>query len=162
MEDWNANLDVGHAGADEAHRTLYALTVQAAEAVEREDVPAASAHLASLHEGSRAHFAAEEALMKESAFAGAKEHRQAHAAFMAEFDKLRAELGARGFSPLFRLWFGGRFVEWLRFHIRGQDAQFYRHVRLWQEVQAKEAEAKLIASAASAAPDPKAGPAKKP
>jgi hypothetical protein len=68
---------------------------------------------------------------------------------MADFGRLLAELRARGLSPLFRLWFGSRFQDWLRFHIRGQDVQLYRHLRQWLEAQARQAEAALIAQAGS-------------
>jgi hemerythrin len=168
MEGWNPNLDVGHPGMDAEHRGLYALTGQAAGCLERNDPGGVAGALAALFTTSEQHFLSEEALMVESAFPGLGEHREAHRAFLLDFGKLRAEVQARGLSPLFRLWFGSRFQDWLRYHIRGQDAQFYRHLRQWQEGEARQAEARLVAeakaaekpAAAAAPPAPKPGTAK--
>jgi hemerythrin len=159
MTPWNANLSVGVAEADEAHRAVYELAAQAEEAMLGADPAGLKRHLDALHAASVAHFAWEEGQMAESAFEGAKAHREAHAAFMAEFGKIKAELAAHGISPLFRLWFGSRLIDWLRFHIKGVDGQFYRHWRLFQEEQARAAEAKLVAETAGAAARP-GGPSK--
>lgn len=150
MEAWNQGLDVGHLEMDAEHRDLYDLTLRADECLERQDPAGVQAALASLFASSERHIQREEALMVESAYDGLKVHRDAHRAFLVDFGKLRAELDARGLSPLFRLWFGSRFRDWLRFHIRGQDVQFYRHLRQWLEAQAREAEARLIAEAKAA------------
>jgi hemerythrin len=153
MEPWNPSLDVGHPEMDGEHRGLYGHAVAAAEGVERQDQAAVKAELSVLFTSSEAHFRHEEALMVESGFEGLPLHREAHRAFMEDFLKLRQELEARGLSPLFRLWLGARFVDWFRYHIRGQDTQFYRHLRQWQEAQARQAEARLVAQAkAEAAP----------
>jgi len=157
MEPWNANLCLGVAEADEDHRALYDLTAQAEEAMQGADPDGVKRHLDALYAASVAHFSIEEGQMAESAFPGAKAHREAHAAFMAEFVKIKSELAARGISPLFRLWFGSRFIDWLRFHIKGVDGQFYRHWRLHQEEQARAAEAKLVAEAAKTAGPVKPG-----
>jgi hemerythrin-like metal-binding protein len=149
MDAWSTALDVGHAEMDQEHRGLYDLTHQAAGRLEQGDADGVRSTVSALFAASQAHFEHEEALMAESGFAAA-DHRQAHRAFMADFAKLRAEVQARGLSPLFRLWFGSRFQDWLRYHIRGQDVQFYRHLRQWQEAQARQAEARLIEEAAAA------------
>jgi len=150
MGSWNAGLEVGHAEMDGEHRGLYGLTVQAAGCAARNDSGGVAGALSALFTTSVAHFEHEEALMVESAYPALDEHREAHRSFMVDFAKLREELGTRGLSPLFRLWFGSRFQDWLRLHIRGQDVQFYRHLRQWQEDQAKRAEAALIAEAKAA------------
>lgn len=160
MDSWNVGLDVGHADTDAEHRGLYALTARAAVALEREDPHGVADALGDLHALSEVHFGHEEALMVQSAFEGLEAHREAHRAFMADFGKLLAELRARGLSPLFRLWFGSRFQDWLRLHIRGQDAQFYRHLRQWQEAQARAAEARLVAEGGP--PPRKEGPVEGP
>lgn len=155
MEAWSGALEVGHAEIDAEHRGLYELTERAAEAVARDDAGGVMDALGALSDRSQAHFQHEEALMAESAYGDLKVHRESHRAFMVDFGKLRSELAARGLSPLFRLWFGARFQDWLRFHIRGQDVQFYRHLRQWLEAQAREAEARLLAEAKAAAPGTK-------
>jgi len=165
MEAWNPSLDVGQAEMDADHRSLYDHTLRAADGVERGVTEEVVAALEALAAASERHFQSEEALMAESAYEAQKVHRDAHRAFMTDFGKLRAELQARGLSPLFRLWFGARFVDWLRFHIRGQDVHFYQHLRQWQANQAREAEARLIAEAkANQAPtaDPAPAPAPPP
>jgi hemerythrin-like metal-binding protein len=158
MEPWNAGLCLGVAEADEAHRAIYELTSQAEEAMLRADPAGVKLHLDALYAASVAHFAMEEGQMAESRFPGAKAHREAHAAFMGEFGKIQAELAARGLSPLFRLWFGSRFIDWLRFHIKGVDVQFYRHWRGFQEEQARAAEAALAAAAKAGPPKAEAAP----
>jgi hemerythrin-like metal-binding protein len=150
MDPWNTALEVGHAEMDGEHRGLFGLTLQAAGCLERNDPGGVAGALSALFTTSAAHFEREEALMVESGYPGLKEHREAHGAFMVDFGKLRSEIQSRGLSPLFRLWFGSRFQDWLRFHIRGQDVQFYRHLRQWQEAQARQAEARLIAEAKAA------------
>jgi len=162
MEAWNVGLDVGHADMDLEHRGLYDLVARAAEAVALDDPGGVADAMGALFEHSATHFEHEEALMTQSAFEGRKLHAEAHRAFTADFQKLRDELQARGLSPLFRLWFGSRFQDWLRFHIRGQDVQFYRHFRQWQEAEAQAAEARLAAEAAKAAPPAPPAPPRKP
>jgi len=158
MEPWSASLDLGHPGADEAHRALHALAARAEEAMQGADPAGLTGHLDALFAASLAHFEREEAQMASSAFPGARAHREAHAAFTAEFRTIREELAAKGISPLFRLWFGSRFLDWLRFHIRGLDAQLYRHLRLFEEEQAKAAEAALAAAAKAGPPGAVAAP----
>jgi hemerythrin len=152
MDVWTASLEVGHAEMDGEHRGLYGLTLQAAECLDRGDAGGVVGVLSALFTTSVTHFEHEEALMRQSAYPALAEHLEAHRAFMLDFGKLREEVRARGLSPLFRLWFGSRFQDWLRYHIRGQDVQFYRHLRQWQEAQAKEAEAALLAQAKAAGP----------
>jgi len=147
MGAWNADLETGHAEMDGEHRGLFGLTVQAAGCAARNDPGGVAGALSALYTTSAAHFEHEEALMVESAYPALDEHREAHRSFIVDFARLREELGARGLSPLFRLWFGSRFQDWLRYHIRGQDLQFYRHLRQWQEALAKQAEAALMAEA---------------
>jgi hemerythrin len=150
MDGWNAGLDVGDEEADASHRALYQATVAAVEAVARGEPTPVLVILEALQVDYGAHFAREEALMTESGYLELTAHRSAHVSMMGEFSKINAELAAKGLSPLFRLWFGSRFVDWLRFHIRGTDAQFYRYRRQWLEDQAKAAEAKLAAEAKAA------------
>jgi hemerythrin len=162
MESWSQSFEVGVPRMDEAHRALNQHLETAVEAVERGDRAGTGAALGALAEGTAAHFQEEEGLMQASAFPGLKGHREAHAAFLAELRKVRAELEARGLSPLFRLWFGSRLADWIRFHVKGLDAQFARHHRAWQEEQARAAEAALMAGAGQAPADRAGAPAGKP
>jgi hemerythrin len=145
MEPWNERLEVGHSEMDAEHRGLYGLTERAAGFLAKDDSGGVAGVLSALFTSSERHFATEEGLMQESGYADLSLHHEAHAAFLADFTKLREELGARGLSPLFRLWFGSRFQDWLRMHIRGNDTQFYRQYREWQVERARLAEALLMA-----------------
>lgn len=147
MESWSSSLDVGVAEMDEAHHRVDDLTQVALEAVEKGSVPAVEAVLGAIIEGAKEHFAAEEGLMRRSAFRGIGAHREAHEAYLKDFERARREFTASGISPMFRIWFSSRLAPWLRLHVRGLDSQFARHYRGWQEEQAKAAEAKLVAEA---------------
>lgn len=152
MDPWNAGLDVGHPSMDAEHRDLYGHTARAAELLELTDPAGVTEAMAALYAASGVHFEHEEGLMLESAYPELAMHQAAHQAFMADFRLLREELRVRGLSPLFRLWFTTRFQDWLRYHIRGLDVQFYRHHRHWQAGEAAGAEARLAAEAAPSAP----------
>jgi hemerythrin len=147
MESWSPSLDVGVAEMDEAHHRIDELVQVALEAVEKGSVPAVDAALGAIIESAREHFAAEETLMQRSAFGGVGAHRDAHEAYLKDFQRARQEFAASGISPMFRMWFSSRLAPWLRLHVRGLDCQFARHYRGWQEDQAKAAEAKLVAEA---------------
>jgi hemerythrin len=161
MDAWSAALEVGNAEMDLEHRGLYDLTARAAGSMAADDRGCVAEALGALFARSEAHFEHEEVLMATSGYQGLELHVEAHRAFTADFRSLRAELDGRGLSPLFRLWFGSRFQDWLRFHIRGQDAQFYRHLRRWLEAEAPAAEARPAGEAARAGPPEPSGPARK-
>jgi hemerythrin-like metal-binding protein len=160
MEPWSGGLEVGVPEMDRAHRAQHEQLEAAVEALARRDQAGVGAALAALAETSASHFQEEEGLMQASAFGGLKAHREAHATFVAELGKVRAELQARGLSPLFQLWFGSRLVDWVRFHVRGLDAQFARHYRAWLEEQARAAEAALVAEAKKKAAEGTSGEAR--
>jgi hemerythrin-like metal-binding protein len=147
MEPWNAGLDVGVPEMDQAHQRLDRQMQEAVEAAEKGNASAVGAALPPLAEGIASHFAAEEALMRQSGYGQAAPHLEAHQACLRDLDGAAKEFAASGLSPLFRLWFGSRLAPWLRLHVRGSDAQFGRYYRVWQETQAKESESALVASA---------------
>jgi hemerythrin len=147
MEPWTSNLDVGVAAIDEPHHRIDDLVQVALEAMEKGSVPAVEAALGAIVEEARGHFVAEEALMKQSGYAGVGAHREAHETYLKDFERARKEFAASGIGPKFQLWLSSRLAPWLRLHVRGLDAQFARHYRGWQEEQAKAAEAKLVAEA---------------
>ncbi len=130
MNPWNATMNLGHEDADTAHRELHDLAFQAAGAMAREDVADLGASLRALTRASVDHFAWEEGEMARTAYPEAAAHRDAHLTFLLELRRIAKELNEHGVSPLFRLWFGSRFVDWMRFHVLGADAQLMRHLRL--------------------------------
>lgn len=147
MEPWSSNLEVGVSAIDEPHRRIDDLVQVALEATEKGSAQAVEAALAAIVEEARGHFTTEEALMKQSGYAGSGAHREAHETYLRDFERARKEFAASGIGPKFQLWLSSRLAPWLRLHVRGLDAQFARHYRAWQEEQARAAEAKLVAEA---------------
>ncbi len=70
------------------------------------------------------HLAAEERLMEESLYPERARHKSAHELFVADFEQMRAELKASGPTTAVADWVRRRIPEWLRFHIRVNDAPF--------------------------------------
>jgi len=67
------------------------------------------------------HFAAEEALMLESAYPKWEAHQLEHRRFVKELEILRRELQSEGPTNLFVIRVGNRVTEWLREHIYRTD-----------------------------------------
>ena len=161
MEPWNSSFELGVPAMDEAHRALDAMVLEAMAALERGDTKALGAALGTLAAALVPHFREEEAMMSRSKFQGAAEHAEAHATFLGEVSRAHLEFTRSGPSPLFHLWFGSRLAPWLRFHVRGLDAQMARHFRAWEESEARRLEASLIAEAKQIAVVGEAGEAPK-
>ena len=117
-------------GADELaaqHHDLAERLDRAAEAAARRDAAGTRARLEALRAACVAHFEAERRALASLAphalrAAAVQAHLDSHAEFLEDLDRLRAELLARGPTPLCRLWLGSRLAEWLRFHTRTMDA----------------------------------------
>lgn len=127
MPIWNHTLRTGHAELDAGHRELLALLEGAVVAAARRDAAGAHAMLARFHAACLDHFAVEQRAMSSLVGASlpgnaAQAHLDSHGEFLDDLERLQLELGARGLSPLVRLWMSSRLVEWLRFHTRTMDA----------------------------------------
>ncbi|HET8541197.1 MAG TPA: hemerythrin family protein [Anaeromyxobacter sp.] len=70
------------------------------------------------------HLAVEERLMDETLYPERVRHKSAHELFVAEFEKVRAELRALGPTPTVVEGLRRRVPEWLKFHTRVNDAPF--------------------------------------
>ena len=70
------------------------------------------------------HLAVEERLMDETLYPERIRHKSAHELFVADFEKVRAELRASGPTPAVAAGLRHRVPEWLRFHTRVNDAPF--------------------------------------
>ncbi len=70
------------------------------------------------------HLAVEERLMDETLYPERVRHKSAHELFVADFEKVRAELRAFGATPTVADGLRRRVPEWLRFHTRVNDAPF--------------------------------------
>jgi hemerythrin len=70
------------------------------------------------------HVAIEEQLMDETLYPERVRHKSAHELFVADFEKLLSELRDAGPTPSVADGLRRRLPEWLRFHIRVNDAPF--------------------------------------
>lgn len=68
------------------------------------------------------HVATEEGLMDDTSYPERSRHKTAHEMFVADLVQVRCELGRAGATPNVVEWLRVRAPEWLRFHIRTNDA----------------------------------------
>jgi hemerythrin-like metal-binding protein len=127
MAPWAQTLRTGDAVIDGQHRDLAGLLEAAAGAAERLDAAGTYALLARFHAACREHFLTEQRAMASLVGEGlpgaaAQAHLDSHEEFLADVERLLAELGQRGPALLIRLWISSRLAEWLRFHTRTMDA----------------------------------------
>jgi len=121
--EWSPELTLNDELLDPQHVDLFRKLADAVAALEG---PRASAEAAVgvFADALMGHLAAEERLMNESLYPERVRHRSAHELFVADFERMRTELRANGATPLVAEWIGRRIPEWLRFHIRVNDAPF--------------------------------------
>jgi len=117
---WKPDLETGHATLDGDHRDLLDLLAALEAASLCGDGIHARGLLGEFLAECGAHFAREEALMQEIAYAQAQVHRESHALFL---DDLRRFLKGSGSpeSPGFRLYVDGRLLGWFLRHIKSHD-----------------------------------------
>lgn len=119
--DWTPELTVNDDVLDAQHVDLFRLLAEAASALDRTKAEAEAA-VAAFSDALLAHVAAEEKLMYETLYPERIRHRSAHELFVADFDRMRKELAEKGPTSLVGEWVRVRIPEWLRFHIRVNDA----------------------------------------
>jgi hemerythrin len=121
--EWSPELTLNNELLDEQHVDLFRRLAAAADALEgpREALDAAVAAFADALVG---HLAVEERLMDETLYPERVRHKSAHELFIADFEKLRADLRAFGTTPAVVDGLQRRVPEWLRFHTRVNDAPF--------------------------------------
>jgi len=119
--DWTHDLVVNHEVLDRQHATLFARLARAEAAL---DGPAAEVDraLSAFADDLMAHLANEERLMEETLYPDRGRHRSAHEMFVSDLVQLRGELQQKGSSEVVADWIRTRIPEWLRFHIRVNDA----------------------------------------
>ncbi len=122
--DWTPELTVNHDLLDRHHVDLFRRLRDAAAAADAGALPALSAAVADFADAFLEHVATEEALMDASLYPERGRHRAAHELFVADVVQVRAELRDRGTTPAVLEWVRSRAPEWLRFHIRTNDAPF--------------------------------------
>jgi hemerythrin len=118
--DWSPELTLNDELLDAQHVDLFRKLESAAAALEgpREALDAA---LAAFSDALMSHLSVEEHLMDEGLYPERARHRSAHELFVAEFERMRAELRESGPTPLVADWVRRRIPEWLRFHIQVND-----------------------------------------
>ena len=121
--EWSPELTLNNELLDEQHVDLFRRLSAAADAL---DGPRAAldASVSAFADSLVSHLAVEERLMDESLYPERVRHKSAHELFIADFEKLRAELRASGPTPAVIDGLQRRVPEWLRFHTRVNDAPF--------------------------------------
>ncbi|MFO0583822.1 MAG: hemerythrin family protein [Anaeromyxobacter sp.] len=125
---WSAALAVGVDDIDEQHRELFRRAgelVVALKGGRRTDVGALVEYLG---EYADRHFAAEEALMRETAYPGLERHRARHEEFRADLRRYVGEYERKGATPLVTLTLHNWLSDWLRGHVSTADVDVGAHV----------------------------------
>jgi hemerythrin-like metal-binding protein len=125
--DWMEELVLGHEELDRQHREMFELLAIAAGAAKAAGAELEGA-VARLADAIVEHIAAEEAVMEETLFPERARHKSAHDLFLADFHQLRDELREKGPTGLVAQGLEVRIPEWLRFHIRVNDALLREHL----------------------------------
>jgi hemerythrin len=118
---WDYDLETRHAEIDQDHQEVVAFMtalLKVIDAGHNDRVPGA---LATFTERVTRHFAFEERLMEQAAFAGVRDHKDAHKAFLSDIKRFTDQLATAGVTESFRQWAHGRLVSWFRFHIKAYD-----------------------------------------
>lgn len=112
---------------DRAHAVLFARLATAGALLDGPRAPLEEA-IAAFADELLSHLAEEEEVMEASAFPERARHKAAHEMFVADFLQLREELREKGPTPVVAEWIRTRIPEWLRFHIRVNDALLAAHL----------------------------------
>jgi hemerythrin-like metal-binding protein len=125
--DWTHDLVLDSDEMDRHHAILFARLGNAAALLDA-GRPELEQVVAKLADDLMAHLSAEEAVMEETAYPDRCRHKSAHELFLADFLQMREELREKGPTPLVADWIRTRIPEWLRFHIRVNDAPLAAHL----------------------------------
>lgn len=127
---WDSTLVTGVPAIDAQHEQLFThidALLQAIRAGRSRDEVGRT--LAFLSQYVQTHFAAEEALMRATAYEGYEPHRAEHVLFARELEALAEEHRRDGPSPSLVLRVNGRITAWLREHIYRVDRALADHLR---------------------------------
>ena len=118
--DWTPELTLNHELLDRQHVEIFRRLQEAVTAL---DGPRAGleAAVARLGDALVDHVATEERIMDEALYPERVRHRTAHEMFLADFGRLRGDLGAHGPTTSVAEGIRVRIPEWLRFHILVND-----------------------------------------
>ena len=129
--DWSPDLMLNDGLLDRQHVDLFRKLEEAGAAIDgpRETLDAAVGAVA---EALMDHIAAEERLMEETLYPERVRHKSAHELFVADFERMRSELRAKGPTPTVADWVRHRIPEWLSFHIRVNDQPLAAWLARWR------------------------------
>ncbi len=113
---------IGFEEIDLQHRALFEKLQLAMDAASSDDLAGSKSALLALRDYLVAHFAAEESFMAESQYPDRAAHKTAHDLFMQDFAQLAREIETMGLSVPNVAWIVTRVPEWIKFHIRVNDA----------------------------------------
>ncbi len=121
--EWSPELTLNNELLDAQHVDLFRKLDAAAAALDSpRDVLAEAVD--AFADALVSHLAVEERLMDETLYPERVRHKSAHELFVADFEKLHAELVASGPTASVAEGLRRRVPEWLRFHTRVNDAPF--------------------------------------
>jgi hemerythrin len=126
--DFTAEMVLENAELDRQHAILFARLQGIAALLDGALRPEIEQAVATLGDDLMAHLSAEEALMEETLYPERARHKSAHELFVADFLQMRDELREQGPTPPVMQWLTVRIPEWLRFHIRVNDAPLAAHL----------------------------------
>ena len=122
------DMETGIAKIDAQHRELIdrlnAVTAMGAKSVSTEETQKT---LNMLGDYIVKHFSDEEALQKQSGYEKYEWHKAQHQLYIGEFQKLKEEFKADGYSAKFTLDLNNSIINWIVRHIRSVDVEFGKH-----------------------------------
>jgi hemerythrin len=136
--EWSPELILNHELLDAQHVEIFKRLAEAGAAL-RTDRATLEAAVAAFSDALLHHASAEEQIMEETLYPERVRHRSAHELFIADLTQMSAELARTGPTPDVEAWILRRLPEWLRFHIRVNDAPLGEYLARRRPHQAGEA-----------------------
>ena len=122
MLPWKPTFSIGVEEIDAQHRTLFERVARLEAAIEaREPSPRLQELFTYLEDYARAHFAAEEQLMRDADYPGLTEHVQEHSEFKRRLRSLVPQWESEGDSTAMLFALGGLLRSWLADHVTSSD-----------------------------------------
>jgi hemerythrin len=125
MTEWTPDLSTGVSLLDEQHREIYQWLAELQSAADDERTLFGVYSLTRLKHYTRAHFAAEEALMKAAGYPGLAAHAAEHATFRARLDELHLKSIGQDISKDTVDFL----TNWLTSHITRTDMAYVPHLQ---------------------------------
>jgi len=124
---WRDEFNTGIASVDYEHQQLFEVINQLYEKLAAEDHETVSAFLGTLHDRIAAHFALEERVMKERAYAAYREHKADHERLLDEIRDLMEEHYAGKYLNASEA-LAQRLDRWFSVHFSTHDVRLHRTI----------------------------------